>query len=121
MNGVYIVIPTYNEEENIKTIIARIIQLSGGFQIIIVDDNSTDGTAEMVQAMGKIYGNIIVHRRPCKMGIGSAIRDGMRVALSFQECKFIVTMDADFSHSPEDIPRLLAEAEEVDLVVDRQR
>jgi dolichol-phosphate mannosyltransferase len=116
MNGVYIVIPTYNEAENIKAIIKKIVQLESCFHIIIVDDNSPDGTAEIAQDLGRLYGNVIVHRRPDKLGIGSAIRDGMKVALSFQDCKFIVTMDADFSHSPEDIPKLLMETAEADLV-----
>jgi dolichol-phosphate mannosyltransferase len=116
MSGVYIVIPTYNEAENIKTIIARIIDLNGDFHIVVVDDNSPDGTAAIAQSMDQLYGNIHIYRRKGKLGIGSATKDGMKVALLSPDCKFIITMDADLSHNPGDIPRLLEEVEGVDLV-----
>ena len=116
MSGVYIIIPTYNEADNIKAIITRIMDLNSEFNIVVVDDNSPDGTAAIAQAMNQLYGNIHIYKRQGKMGIGSAIKDGMKTALSFPECTFIVTMDADLSHNPNDIPRLLKEVEGVDLV-----
>jgi len=116
MDGVYIVIPTYKEADNIQTIITTIFRLDSDFHVIIVDDNSPDATAEIAQTMNQLYGNIRVCRRPRKMGIGSAIRDGMKEALSYSDCKFVVTMDADMSHNPKDIPRLLAESGNAELV-----
>lgn len=106
-----IVIPTYNEAENITNLIEQLEALDGDFGIIIVDDNSPDGTAEMVEEMGKRWGNIEVHRRPGKLGIGSAIREGMGKALSDPDCRYVITMDADLSHKPQDIPKLLTAAE----------
>ena len=118
MAEVSIVIPTYNEAENISNLIGMLEALKGDFKIIIVDDNSLDGTAEIANNLNQNYGNIVVHSRPSKMGIGSAIYDGMQLALSFPNCQYIVTMDADLSHDPKDVPRLLKVAEEagVDLI-----
>ncbi|RLC68602.1 MAG: hypothetical protein DRI26_09960, partial [Chloroflexi bacterium] len=112
---IYIVIPTYNEAENIISLIDKLEALEGDYRIIIVDDNSPDGTAEIVAELGQRWGNILVHRRPGKLGIGSAIREGMERALSFPDCQNVVTMDADLSHNPQDIPRLLKAAEEEDV------
>lgn len=106
-----IVVPTYNEAENIGNLIEQIESLGGEFGIIIVDDNSPDGTAEMVEEMGKRWGNIEVYRRPGKLGIGSAIREGMAKALCHPDCQYVITMDADLSHNPQDIPKLLSAAE----------
>ena len=107
-----IVIPTYNEVENIKNLIEQIEALKGDFGIMIVDDNSPDGTAEVVEEVGKQWGNVEVYRRPGKLGIGSAIREGMEKALTYPDCRYIITMDADLSHNPVDIPRLLSAIEE---------
>jgi dolichol-phosphate mannosyltransferase len=111
-----IIIPTYNEAENITSLIETIQGLGGDFRIIVVDDSSPDGTADIAERAGQSHGNVLVHRRSGKMGIGSAIRDGMKIALSFPECEHIITMDADLSHNPHDIPRLLEATAEADLV-----
>lgn len=116
MCGIYIVIPTYNEIENIRAMINAIRCMDGNFQIIVVDDNSPDGTAAVVQEMQQSSAGVHVLSRPAKLGIGSAIRDGIRTALSFSDCRYVVTLDADFSHNPADIPRLLNEAETADMV-----
>ena len=113
---VFIIIPTYNEAENITSLVEKICSLGGDFRIIIVDDNSPDGTADIAERLGQSQGNVLVLRRPGKMGIGSAFRDGMKAALSFPECEHIITMDADLSHDPRDIPRLLEASAEADLV-----
>ena len=102
-----VVIPTYDEAENIKNLIEQLEALGGNFGIVIVDDNSPDGTAEIVEEMGRRWKNIELLRRPGKMGIGSAIREGMEKAISCPDCQYIITMDADLSHNPHDIPRLL--------------
>ena len=116
LSGIYIVIPTYNEAENIKAMITAIQLLNGRYNIIIVDDNSIDGTAEIVQSMKQSSANIHILKRPGKLGIGSAIRDGIKMALSAVDCRYIVTLDADFSHNPADISILLKEAENTDMV-----
>ena len=118
MSNICIVIPTYNEAENIPKLVEELedILRKEEFKIIIVDDNSPDDTSEIAEKLNMRYGNIVVHRRSEKLGIGSAIREGMKIALSSPDTKFIVTMDADFSHDPKDVPRLLREAERSNLV-----
>ena len=113
---VFVVIPTYNEAENITGIIEVIQDLRQNFTIIVVDDGSPDRTAEIAEKLGQARGDVLVYRRSGKMGIGSAFRDGMKQALSLPNCQYIVTMDADMSHDPKDIPRLLEATAEVDLV-----
>ncbi len=118
MSKVCMVIPTYNEAENLPKLVDALEEelQKEDFKIIVVDDNSPDGTAEIAKKLNERYGNIIIHRRPSKLGIGSAIRDGLKVALSFPDCEHVVTMDADLSHNPKDVRRLLSEAEDADLV-----
>jgi len=115
---VYIVIPTYNEAENLPRLVEALEEEleKRGFKIILVDDSSPDGTVKIVKRLNHRYGNILFHCRPSKLGIGSAIRDGLKIALSFTDCEYIVTMDADLSHNPKDIRRLLSEAGNADLV-----
>ena len=118
MSKVCVVIPTYNEAENLPKLLGALEEelQKEDFKIIVIDDNSPDGTAEVVEKLDQRYGNIIVHRRPSKLGIGSAIRDGLKIALSFPDCECVVTMDADLSHNPSDVQRLLNEAKNADLV-----
>ena len=118
MSKICIVLPTYNEVANLPKLIGEIesILTKDELKIVVVDDNSPDGTSEIAEKLNTQYGNIIVHRRPGKLGIGSAILDGMKIALSFPDTQLIVTMDADFSHDPKYIPRLLSAAEKVDFV-----
>lgn len=117
MSEINIVVPTYNEKENIVKLIEAIENLDvNSLDIIVVDDNSPDGTPNIVKDLNKHYGNIAVLHRSAKLGIGSAILCGMKNALSSNDCKHIVTIDADFSHNPKDIPRLLREAKDADLI-----
>ena len=116
MSSTCIVIPTYNEAENIVALIRAIWDTGIDFQLIIVDDNSPDGTARIVEEMKKTSASIMIKRRPEKLGIGSAICDGLKLALSVPECIRIVTMDADLSHDPRDIPRLLEASIDADMV-----
>ena len=116
LSKVFVIIPTYNEAENITSLIEMIRSLDRDFRIIVVDDSSPDGTAEIAERLGQIHGDVLVHRRPSKMGIGSAIRDGIKKALSFPECEYVITMDADLSHDPQDIPRFLEATGEADLI-----
>ena len=85
-------------------------------KIIIVDDSSPDRTADIADKLNSVYGNIVTCRRAGKLGIGSAISDGIILALASPDTEFVVTMDADFSHNPKEVPRLISEAEGIDLV-----
>jgi dolichol-phosphate mannosyltransferase len=114
MAKVSIIIPTYNEVENIGNLIEKLVALNADYQIIVVDDNSPDGTAEAVGKLAQKWSNVVLHRRPGKLGIGSAICEGLEKALSFADCHYVVTIDADLSFNPQDIPRLLEAAEDGD-------
>jgi len=116
---VSVVVPTYNESENLPRVINSIGEALKeiDFKVIVVDDNSTDGTATTAKKLSQRYKNIIVCQRPRKRGLGSAIRKGMEIALSFKNTAYIVTIDADLQHSPKEIVRLLRETENADLVV----
>jgi dolichol-phosphate mannosyltransferase len=111
-----ITIPTYNEAENIPELIDRIEKTmkDKNFEIIIVDDNSNDGTADIAENLGKNYGNIKVIRRPRKMGLASAILDGIKVANG----NIIAVMDADLQHPPELLPKMIKKIYEgYDIVI----
>lgn len=118
-----IIVPTFNEKENIYRLIPAIFSLSIPddiqLELIVVDDNSPDGTAEIVEEMIKEYPIYLIRRRR-KMGLGSAYITGFKKALSV-EADFIFEMDADFSHDPQDIPRLLEAAREANLVIGSRR
>ncbi len=111
-----VVIPTINERENIKEIIPEILELKKGFHILIVDDNSADGTGETADELSKKYPGIFVLHRKEKKGIGKAYIDGFKWALK-RNYDFIFQMDADGSHSPEFLPDFLKKIEESDLVI----
>ena len=111
-----IVIPTYNEEENISRLIKRIFSLGvKDLKIIVVDDNSPDGTAEEVKQLENIFPVYLIGRKG-KLGIGSAYIAGFKKALELG-ADFIFEMDADFSHDPEDIPRILEAMGGADMVI----
>lgn len=112
-----IVIPTYNERDNIATLLHKIFSLNiTGLEIVVVDDNSPDKTADVVAGMSADYPLHLV-KRMRKLGLGSAYIAGFKKALALG-ADFIFEMDADFSHNPEDVPRLLADATEgVGLVI----
>lgn len=101
-----VIIPTYNEKENISLIITAIIELRQEFHILIVDDGSPDGTAAIVKNLQKQYSTILfLEERTGKLGLGTAYIHGFRWALS-NNYDFIFEMDADFSHSPTDLDKL---------------
>jgi len=111
-----IVIPTYNERQNIRRLVSRLLDLGPGVDILIVDDNSPDATADEVEAISR--GNPRVHliKRPGKMGLGSAYIMGFRAVLD-QGADFVVQMDADFSHDPQYIKDLLEAVENHDVAI----
>lgn len=102
-----VIIPTFNEMENIQLILDSIFNLEYSFHVLVVDDNSPDGTAELVEEYKQKYTNqLFLLERKEKMGLGTAYITGFQWALS-REYEYIFEMDADFSHNPEDLPRLL--------------
>jgi dolichol-phosphate mannosyltransferase len=101
---VTVVVPTYNERSNLPHLAAAI--RLGGFRLLIVDDASPDGTGDVAEALAANDPEMSVLHRPEKVGLGPAYADGFDVALS-RGADVVVQMDADFSHSPEDIPRLI--------------
>lgn len=111
-----IVIPTYNEAENIPQIVPQILEQDRTFHVLIVDDNSPDGTARIVKEMQAAEPRIHLLERPGKMGLGTAYVAGFTYALA-QGFDFVFEMDADFSHDPKALPVLYAKAQECDLVI----
>ncbi|MCW5909898.1 MAG: polyprenol monophosphomannose synthase [Cyclobacteriaceae bacterium] len=110
MNNAIVIIPTYNEKENITMIIDTVFSLPKDFDLLIVDDNSPDGTAGLVQELQKNYNlenetRLHLMQRPGKQGLGTAYIQGFKYAL---QCgyDFILQMDADFSHNPKDLVSL---------------
>ena len=102
-----VIIPTYKEKENIEKIIRKVFSLPASFHILIIDDNSPDGTGAIVKGLQKEYpGSLYLLERPGKLGLGSAYISGFKWALE-RSYDFVMEMDADFSHNPEDLVRLL--------------
>lgn len=102
-----VIIPTYNEKENIESIISAVFDLSERFDVLIVDDGSPDGTADIVKNLQKKFpGYLHIEERTGKLGLGTAYIHGFKWALK-NNYNFIFEMDADFSHNPKDLPRLL--------------
>ncbi len=115
-----IILPTYNERENLDRFVKKLQEVfaAGGLdgRIIVVDDNSPDGTGEIADRLAEQYGNLSVLHRPEKQGIGPAYLAGFKEALK-TDTDFILEMDCDFSHDPAYLPALLEAAEDADLVL----
>lgn len=106
-----VLIPTYNEKENITAILHAVLGLSSDFHVLIIDDNSPDGTASIVESlMGKFLQRLFLLKRPGKQGLGTAYILGFKWALD-HNYDYIFEMDADFSHNPNDLDRLLQACE----------
>jgi dolichol-phosphate mannosyltransferase len=101
-----VVLPTYNEAANIAEVLRRIRAAVSDVDVLVVDDGSPDGTADMAEALGSELGGIEVLRRPAKSGLGSAYRAGFRAGLG-QGYEALVEMDADLSHDPATLPDLI--------------
>jgi len=112
-----VIIPTYNEKGNIAKLIPKIFSLNiSGLEAVVVDDNSPDGTGEVVENMGKLDSRIHVIHRSRKMGLGTAYMEGFKYALQ-NGSEYIFEMDADFSHNPVFIPVFLRNIKNCDLVL----
>lgn len=101
-----VIVPTYNEADNIQALVESILELPENLQVIIVDDNSPDGTGQLADNLARAFSTVQVIHRPRKMGLGTAHIAGFRRALALG-AERILTMDADFSHHPRYIPRLI--------------
>ncbi len=107
MSNALIIIPTYNEQENIEKLVREIFSLEKNFDILVIDDNSPDKTGEIVTDLTReMPGRIYLMKRPSKLGLGTAYIAGFNWALQ-SHYEFIFEMDADFSHNPDDLEPLL--------------
>lgn len=114
---VVVVTPTYNEAENIQKLIPELFSRYPDIRVFVVDDASPDGTAKVVQGLATRYPGLAVLERPQKLGLGSAYRDAFGRVLARSDIEAVVTMDADFSHDPASVGRLLAALAEYDVAI----
>jgi len=105
---VWVVLPTYNEIENLEGVLAAILEALTQAQVLVVDDGSPDGTGQLADTIAAREPRVAVLHRSAKEGLGPAYRAGFRWVLDRPETQAVVQMDADFSHDPRDLPRLLA-------------
>ena len=106
MSDTLVITPTYNEKENIENIIRKVFSLEKEFDMLIVEDNSPDGTADIVKRlMQEFPERLFIKERKGKLGLGTAYLDGFRWGLE-HGYEYMIEMDADFSHNPDDLPRL---------------
>lgn len=116
MNKAIVVIPTYNESENIEKLIKQLIEIPLQLSVLIVDDNSPDGTGDIAETLAREFSQVHVIHRSAKMGLGTAYVDGFKYALR-EGFDYIFEMDADFSHDPKYIPIFLEKIKDYDLVL----
>ena len=113
-----IVIPTYNEVENVGPLIRAIFKATPNVRVLIVDDNSPDGTADAVRTLEKAYPGLALFPRAGKEGLGVAYRAGFKKVMEeYPGTDVVMMMDADFYHDPRDVPKLIEGSREYDLVI----
>jgi dolichol-phosphate mannosyltransferase len=115
-SDVLVIVPTYNEKENIGLLVPEIKRLLPAVHILVVDDNSPDGTSAIVKDLSRTHDGVFILDRPAKEGLGKAYIGGFRWALE-RSYRYVFEMDADFSHDPKYLPDFLAAIEESDLVI----
>ena len=113
-NSHLVVIPTYNEIDNIEDFVNQIIKIN--VDILIVDDNSPDGTGDLVQKLSENLSQVNLLKRSGKLGLGSAYRDGFKWGLN-EGYEYLIEMDADFSHSFSDLNNILQNSKNFDVVI----
>jgi dolichol-phosphate mannosyltransferase len=111
-----VIVPTYNERENLLPLVERVLSLPVPVDLLIADDNSPDGTGKIADELASKHTSVHVLHRPCKNGLGKAYCAGFEWALK-HGYEFVLEMDGDFSHNPSDIPAFLNAAQNADLVV----
>jgi dolichol-phosphate mannosyltransferase len=118
--AVWVILPTYDEAENVTAMLGAVLAAGDraglDLHVLVVDDGSPDGTADLADAVAARDGRVAVLRRPAKRGIGPAYRAGFRHALD-AGARLVVEMDCDFSHDPASLPELVAAADDADLVL----
>lgn len=117
MSDVLVIIPTYNEIENISRMLDTVMSKPDGFDVLVIDDGSPDGTADAVKKkMDEYPGRVFIEERTGKLGLGTAYIHGFKWALA-RKYDYIIEMDADFSHNPDDLTRLYHECKDRDADV----
>ena len=116
MSRVVVVVPTYNEIENLGLLVPQILEQDPRIEVLVVDDSSPDGTGELADELAAASPRVHVLHRETKQGLGPAYRAGIRRALALG-ADFVVQMDADFSHPPETLRSMLREIEDCDVVM----
>jgi dolichol-phosphate mannosyltransferase len=111
-----VIIPTYNEKENIRSIVELVLSQAPNLDVLVVDDNSPDGTARIVEEMAKVDPRLHLLSRAGKLGLGTAYIAGFKWGLA-RHYAFLIEMDADFSHDPREIPNMLQAIQQADLVL----
>ena len=117
MPEIIVAIPCYNERENLPRLVPEVLAADERIGVIIVDDNSPDGTGEVADGIAAESARVQVIHRPGKLGLGTAYRDAMKRAAGQADCRLFITMDADFSHSPRYLPEMIAKAGQFDVVI----
>jgi dolichol-phosphate mannosyltransferase len=112
-----VVVPTYNEAENIGGLLPAVLAVDPRLSVLVVDDNSPDGTADVVRALPDFGGRIRLLSRPLKAGLGQAYMAGFQWVLANTDCDAVFEMDADFSHDPAALPEFLRQIQTHDLVL----
>jgi dolichol-phosphate mannosyltransferase len=116
MSRVIVIIPTYDEVENLPLIVAEVLEQDERIEVLVVDDNSPDGTGKVADDLREQTGRVHVLHRPGKAGLGAAYRAGLTEALRL-DADIVIQMDADFSHPPATIKEMLHEIEDHDIVM----
>jgi dolichol-phosphate mannosyltransferase len=111
-----VIIPTYNEKENIRSVVELVLSQAPNLDVLVVDDNSPDGTAAIVSDMGKADPRVNLMSRAGKLGLGTAYIAGFKWGLS-KGYNYLIEMDADFSHDPREIPNMLKAIQQADLIL----
>ncbi len=116
MERILVIIPTYNEADNIQVLITSVLAVRDSIEVLVVDDNSPDKTWEIVERMKKETSRVHLIRREGKLGLGTAYVEGFKFALD-HGFDYVFQMDADFSHNPDNIPDFLKKIRDYDLVI----
>ncbi len=117
MKNILVCIPTFNEKDNVRQIIEAVLSQGPDIEVLIIDDNSPDGTAQIVQQLAASDKRIHLLQRPGKMGLGTAYIDGFKFGLNLPQIGYLMEMDADFSHNPEYIKLFREHVKSADLVI----
>ena len=111
-----VIIPTYNERENLPNIVPLVLDQDPRLEVLVIDDNSPDGTGELAEELAAAAPRVHVVHRPGKQGLGTAYRAGFHWAIE-HAYDYVFEMDADFSHDPRHLPKFLEEIRDADLVI----